>query len=73
MITLRVTVKATCESLIDTLPACDRWYLEDEEYNPDGSGVVTITSDEIDLLRGESEASINENPDIESYELDEPN
>jgi len=68
MLTLQVTVTADCEGLLHSLPRHE-WELESEEYNDDGTGVVTITAHDLDDTTSALEWALNMHPGVVSYRV----
>ena len=67
MATLIVRVTAECEGLLTSLPRHEGWELQSEDYNEDGSGIVTIGFDG-DELSAAAEQALNTNDGVLSYQ-----
>ena len=66
--TLIVKVTAECEGLISALPRDGEWELVSENYNDDGSGVVTIDFYGDDLSASAKQA-LDTHDGIITYEI----
>jgi len=70
MLTVKVSVTADCEALLHALPRFQGWYLEDERYDEDGAGVVTICSYDLDGdLPASTERAISLHPGVVEFEV----
>ena len=68
MATLIVKITPYCEGLLLMLPRGAGWELEDEEYDEDGVGVITISFDGADLSAA-AEQALDTNDEVISYEV----
>ena len=69
MSTLIVKVTAECEGLLHTLPRGAGWELQNEDYDDDGLGTITIGFDDDDLS-ATAEQALNTNDEVISYRVE---
>ena len=67
MTRLIMDVSANRPSLLAILPEQDGWYLESEEYEGDGSGVIVAQNDQEDELSLAAKRVLNATPEVICY------